>query len=174
MLQPPSADNLELVPFIAGAFKPALPSVLGTIQASPHFAQVWSLGSLRGGCWSWAPERNGVVPTRGRVYPRPARGGKRRLYLQGRDPCGPRGAWAQGQLGRFCKEPAKRRKALGRIAGDAPQLPHRSRRFCRDQVPASVAATESLHGGRARPCPATRSCFPGNIQPDRPSRDVRT
>lgn len=66
--------------------------------------------------------------------------------LQGRDPCGPRGAWAQGQLGRFCKEPAKRRKALGRIAGDAPQLPHRSRRFCRDQVPRGRKAVSDSGG----------------------------
>lgn len=28
-------------------------------------------------------------------------------------------------------------------------------------------------GGRARPCPATRSYFPSNVQPDRPSPDVR-
>lgn len=64
----------------------------------------------------------------------------------------------------------KARKGLERIAEDAPQLPHGPRRFCRDQVPASVTATESLHGGRARPCPATRSCFPGTSSLTAPVR----
>lgn len=92
-------------------------------------------------------------------------------------PASERPLWApwclgKGRLGRFCKGPAKRRKGLGRIAGDAPELPRRPRRFGRDQVPASVAATESLHRGRASACPATRSCFPNNIQPDGPGPDV--
>lgn len=82
-------------------------------------------------------------------------------------PASERSLWSPWLLGSrtarslfFFQRTGEARKDLERIAGDPPQLPHRPRRFCRDQVPASVAATESLHGGRARPCPATRSCFP--------------
>lgn len=125
----------------------------------PLFALAWSLGSLRCGCLSRPRERTELLPagvdsTRG--WPGEERDAftcKREILVV------PVALGLKDSKVAFSKD---RGSALGsgEDRRDALQLAHWLRRFGRDQVPASVAATESLHGGRARPCPATRSCFP--------------